>query len=93
MRIARLLLPALLLLPLAGHAQVLDMATPGSEAADRPARGATMASVQAHYGAPAAVRGPVGQPPITRWEYAGFVVFFERDRVLHSVTVRPAPAT
>ena len=27
----------------------------------------------------------VGNPPITRWEYPSFVVFFENNIVLHSV--------
>ncbi|MCC7200922.1 MAG: hypothetical protein IT483_15535 [Gammaproteobacteria bacterium] len=93
MRFASLLLPVLALSAQLANAQILDMATgtPGVEASGRPDRGATMAQVEARFGAPLAVRGPVGQPPIARWEYAGFVVFFEHDRVLHSVTVRPAP--
>jgi hypothetical protein len=28
---------------------------------------------------------PVGQPPIERWEYPGFIVYFEYRNVLHSV--------
>jgi hypothetical protein len=94
MRFARLLLPVFVLVAQVAHAEVLDMGTgtPGVESPDRPARGSTMAQVEAKFGAPAAVRGPVGQPPITRWEYAGFVVFFERDKVLHSVTARPPAA-
>jgi hypothetical protein len=27
----------------------------------------------------------VGAPPITRWDYAGFSVFFEHDRVIDAV--------
>ena len=27
----------------------------------------------------------VGQPPITRWDYNGFAVFFEHDRVIDAV--------
>jgi hypothetical protein len=54
-------------------------------AAERPARGSSMASVESRFGAPASRSGAVGQPPITRWEYPGFVVFFEYDKVLHTV--------
>lgn len=54
----------------------------------RPTRGMTQASVESKYGAPATVRAPVGDPPITRWEYAGFVVYFEYDRVIHAVRKR-----
>jgi hypothetical protein len=52
----------------------------------RPARGMTQNSVQSKYGSPVNVRAPVGDPPITRWEYQDFVVFFEYDRVIHAVT-------
>jgi hypothetical protein len=51
----------------------------------RPARGATMTTVEAKFGAPVARHPTVGVPPITRWDYAGFSVFFEKDRVIHAV--------
>jgi hypothetical protein len=54
-------------------------------AAERPARGSSMVSVEARFGTPASRSGAVGQPPITRWDYADFVVFFEYDHVVHSV--------
>jgi len=59
---------------------------------DRPKRGVTMDQVEKQFGAPAARHPTVGgssaqQPPITRWDYSGFSVFFERDRVVHSVVV------
>jgi hypothetical protein len=46
--------------------------------------------VEQKFGAPVAKHAAVGgasahQPPITRWDYTGFSVFFERDRVIHSV--------
>ena len=57
-------------------------------ASDRPSRGMTMDSVAARWGTPAAKAGAVGQPPITRWEYDGFVVFFEYNHVVHAVARR-----
>ena len=51
----------------------------------RPKRGSTMAEVEKHFGAPVEKHPTVGQPPITRWDYAGFSVFFEHDRVIHAV--------
>jgi len=57
-------------------------------AASRPSRGTTMASVEAQFGAPSERVPAVGEPPIARWEYPGFTVFFEHDRVLHSVVRR-----
>jgi hypothetical protein len=56
-----------------------------SESADRPARGMSMDKVEATYGAPSNRAAPVGEPPITRWEYPGFVVYFEHQFVIHTV--------
>jgi hypothetical protein len=54
----------------------------------RPTRGMTQTSVESKYGSPSSVKAPVGEPPITRWEYPDFVVFFEHDRVIHAVLKR-----
>jgi len=54
---------------------------------ERPARGATMNAVEAKFGAPQARHDAVGTPPITRWDYAKFSVFFEKDRVIDAVAV------
>lgn len=53
-----------------------------------PERGRTMATVRSRLGEPQRVLGPVGDPPITRWVYREFTVYFEHDRVLHSVKHR-----
>ena len=53
-----------------------------------PTRGMTMENVEASYGSPAQKRAPVGDPPITRWEYTDFIVYFEYKRVIHSVPKR-----
>ena len=61
---------------------------------ERPARGATMSAVEQKFGAPAQKHAAVGgcnganpckTPPITRWDYAGFSVFFENEHVIESV--------
>jgi hypothetical protein len=57
----------------------------GPTASERPVRGSSMATVETRFGAPATRSSAVGKPPITRWEYADFVVFFEYDHVIHSV--------
>jgi len=54
-----------------------------------PHKGVNMASVRQQYGDPISEGGTIGDPPITRWEYDGFSVYFEHDRVLHSVIHRP----
>ena len=52
---------------------------------ERPVRGLTMDKVEATWGQPESTRSPVGDPPITRWEYSGFVVYFEYQNVIHAV--------
>jgi hypothetical protein len=59
-----------------------------------PARGMTMSQVTSKFGAPSTKVPAVGNPPISRWEYPGFVVYFERDHVIHSVVSESgAPAS
>lgn len=55
---------------------------------ERPSRGMTMAAVEARFGEPASRHAAVGQPPITRWDYGDFSVFFEFERVVHAVALR-----
>lgn len=62
-----------------------------AEAADRPNRGYTMATVQSRFGEPTNRHATVGNPPITRWDYPQFAVYFENDLVLHAVLVRSPP--
>jgi hypothetical protein len=52
---------------------------------ERPGRGLTMAAVQSKFGAPQTRHEAVGTPPITRWDYPQFSVFFEKDRVIDAV--------
>jgi hypothetical protein len=68
-------------------AQADELRTPRvtSQSPDRPARGMSMDKVEAAYGAPTSRASPVGQPPITRWEYPGFTVYFEHQYVIHTV--------
>jgi hypothetical protein len=50
-----------------------------------PARGMTMEQVATKFGTPVTKVPAVGKPPISRWEYPGFIVYFEADHVIHSV--------
>lgn len=50
-----------------------------------PGRGASMAQVEKHFGAPLEKLAPVGNPPITRWIYGDYTVYFEYEYVIHSV--------
>ena len=67
------------------HADELKMTNAPAGGTNQPARGMSMEKVEAAFGAPANRVAAVGNPPITRWEYPGFVVFFENSIVLHSV--------
>jgi len=50
-----------------------------------PVNGQTMSEVESAFGDPQAKAPPVGDPPITRWEYQDWSVYFEYDRVLFTV--------
>lgn len=65
-------------------------------AVSEPTRGMTMAQVQARYGAPKSKLEPRGGqkrqwPTIHRWEYANFIVYFEKSKVIDVVLVQAAP--
>lgn len=53
-----------------------------------PRPGTRMEQVEQRFGEPAGRQGPVGQPPITRWDYSDYSVYFEHERVLHTVHQR-----
>lgn len=59
-----------------------------ASADQRPRRGMSMENVEARYGAPASRIGAIGEPPISRWEYPGFIVYFEYNHVVHAAVRR-----
>jgi hypothetical protein len=67
---------------------VNDQVTLRESSVARPSRGMTMAAVEAKFGAATQKHGAVGSPPISRWDYGDFAVFFEKDRVIHAVALR-----
>lgn len=90
-RLASLALAFGLMASLPAHAEQLTV--PVGAQADRnqmelPANGTSQADVRKQWGAPQEMRGPVGQPPISQWHYADFIVYFEGDQVLHTVIKR-----
>ncbi len=67
--------------------------SPAASPSAVPTRGVSMAQVEQGFGAPSQRLPAVGQPPITRWVYPTFVVYFERSYVIHAVaTQRATPA-
>lgn len=64
-----------------------------SQGVTLPARGQSMAQVEAQFGAPSRKHPTVGgaskhQPPITRWDYPQFAVYFEHSHVVNAVLNR-----
>jgi hypothetical protein len=51
-----------------------------------PGRGMSMEQVAERFGNPGEKIERVGEPPISRWVYGSFTVYFEYDKVIHSVT-------
>ncbi len=59
-----------------------------AEGVPRPGSGADMTTVAAQYGEPESKKDAVGEPPITRWVYPNYTVYFEHDRVIDVVVHR-----
>ncbi|HKE49773.1 MAG TPA: hypothetical protein VKB52_17035 [Rhodanobacteraceae bacterium] len=74
------------------HADTFDVRKNAaiSSSSGLPSRGMSMAQVEQRYGAPVEKMPTAGgdaprHPPINRWRYNGYTVYFERNRVIHSV--------
>lgn len=68
------------------------------QSAHLPKRGSSMAQVETQFGAPTqkypAVHGPNDHkhnPPITRWQYGTFSVYFENTHVVDAVLTKASP--
>ena len=62
---------------------------------DLPSRGMSMSEVEKRYGTPQRKLSPRGgdsdkHPVINRWDYANFIVYFEKSHVIHAVLNTPA---
>jgi hypothetical protein len=63
---------------------------------DLPAKGTSMADVEKKFGEPRQKHATVGgdapkHPPITRWDYDGFTVVFEKDKVVDALVPGAPP--
>ena len=56
-----------------------------SDRMELPDNGLSTAEVKARFGDPVNTHNAVGDPPITRWDYSGWSVYFEYDLVLFTV--------
>ena len=50
-----------------------------------PGRGMSMEMVQNRFGQALETYSAVGEPPITKWKYSNFTVYFESEFVIHAV--------
>ncbi|WP_323844088.1 hypothetical protein [Microbulbifer magnicolonia] len=90
-RIPQFTAAAALLLALGAQAETIEVpvGAQGGDAHVEQVRGLKKDEVTARFGEPVGIQGPVGDPAITRWEYADFFVYFERDTALHTVKKHP----
>ncbi|MDQ7017451.1 MAG: hypothetical protein Q9N68_13855 [Gammaproteobacteria bacterium] len=68
-------------------AEVIDIPTRTVEET-MPERGISMKTVREQLGEPMQIESAIGKPPITRWHYPQFTVYFERRFVIHAVKSR-----
>ena len=59
-----------------------------AEGIPRPNRGVSMDQVRNRFGEPQQELPWVGEPPISRWVYQDFTVYFEHEHVINSVVHR-----
>ncbi len=81
-------LAIILMLPIAATADTLQLPRYGDGDAAIPWRGMSMSAVERRFGSPQRKLPAVGEPPITRWVYGDYKVFFEHQFVIHSVRTR-----
>jgi outer membrane protein assembly factor BamE (lipoprotein component of BamABCDE complex) len=55
-----------------------------AEGVQRPERGLTKQQVESLFGSPLEKIPAVGEPPISRWVYDKYTVYFEHEYVIHS---------
>lgn len=70
----------------AGADRLLIEKVEAARNADLPRHGSSMAQVEGRFGEPDNRMPAVGEPPITRWVYSDFTVYFEHQYVIDSVT-------
>lgn len=85
MRTLPLLLALWLPLPALAETIEIPVGQQGDAVAGLPQLGESKHSVLERFGLADEEHPPVGQPPITRWDYRIFSVYFEYDHVVNSV--------
>lgn len=82
--------------PVCVYAEVIQIPVgsqnPQAATLERPALGMLKDPVRSRFGEPQKRHAAVGNPPIERWDYEQFSVYFEYDHVIHSVLHGPKPS-
>lgn len=76
-----------------GDVLLVERSQMAERSMDLPRRGVSMSEVERRFGAPDRKHAPVGgnrpqHPPITRWTYPSFSVYFEHSTVIDAVANR-----
>lgn len=66
----------------------MQVSEQGDQYQQTPNNGQKMENVEIEFGTPIQKISAVGEPPITKWVYQGFTVYFEHEIVLHTVVHR-----
>ena len=65
--------------------QLIKISKQGNTTIQTPIHGKNMEDVRTEFGEPIEKVTEIGQPPITRWVYKNFTVYFESNIVIHTV--------
>jgi hypothetical protein len=84
-RLGLLLTCLLLALPAAAETLSIPVGNQGDVGLSLPGRGESQRAVLERFGLPDQQHPAVGKPPISRWDYREFSVYFESGQVVDSV--------
>lgn len=74
------------------HAEVLIIERiNNTKQLDIPTKGLSMSQVTQRFGEPLVKNTAIGEPPITKWKYSNFTVYFEHSWVISSVINKASP--
>ncbi len=89
LRLSHITATGLLLLGLSINLSAEEVNIPTAETTEYsiqlPGRGMSMEMVQSRFGEAKEKYSAVGEPPITKWTYNNFTVYFESEFVIHAV--------
>ena len=91
LRLSHITATGILLLGLSTHLSAEEVNIPAPETSEYsiqlPGRGMSMEMVQKKFGEAKEKFSAVGEPPISKWTYDNFTVYFESEFVIHAVVI------